>query len=119
VLSQVGRGVIGLSSVGASLPGVDGAAGLCIQLGNGGSVVRAPIAPGVIAAVPVAHWHTLQLGEAVTVAHAPTVIALDGEREVSVRPGEHVAIRLTQRGPHLVDVGAALAQAAREGIFVG
>lgn len=119
VLARVGRGVIGLSSVGAALPDVDGAAGLWIDTGPGGRSVLAPIAPGVLASVAVREWRALTIGEAVPVRKAPSVVALDGEREMSVRPGEQVAIRLTDRGPLLVDVQGALAAAARSGVFLG
>jgi hypothetical protein len=119
VLARATRGIIGLASVDAALPDVDGAAGLFIRTGPGGHLVTAPIAPGVISRVEVASYRSLAFGDAVAIEHAPAVIALDGEREVSVRPGELLAVRLSDRGPLLVDVSAALAEAARAGVFVG
>jgi predicted polyphosphate/ATP-dependent NAD kinase len=118
VLARPARGIIGLSSVGAAIPSVDGAAGLFIRTGEGGQRVVAPIAPGVVAQVEIASWQALLVGESVPVEHAPAVIALDGEREVSVKPGEQLHIRLSDRGPYLVDVSVALAEAARAGLFV-
>jgi hypothetical protein len=46
------------------------------------------------------------------------VLALDGERERVLRTGERVSIRLSAEGPYVVDIPAALQQAARTGFFV-
>jgi hypothetical protein len=46
------------------------------------------------------------------------VLALDGEREIPIKGGELIEIRLTQNGPHVVNVEAALQIASRAGLFV-
>ena len=60
----------------------------------------------------------LPVGDSVEVAHTPCVLALDGERERVLRAGERVSIRLSAEGPYVVDIPAALQQAARTGFFV-
>jgi hypothetical protein len=43
---------------------------------------------------------------------------LDGEREITIKPGELIEIRLNQDGPHVVNVQAALQAASQAGLFV-
>lgn len=116
-LSQVRRGVIGLSSVGAALPDVAEGKGLFLQLGTGGNRLLAPIAPGIITPVDVLDHQPLVPGQAVAIEHHPAVIALDGEREVTVRRGSQFALRLSADGPYVVDVVAALGAAGKADLF--
>jgi hypothetical protein len=46
------------------------------------------------------------------------MLALDGEREVTVRAGEQVAVRLNPEGPYVIDPQHVLAEAAQQGIFL-
>ena len=112
--------VIGLSSIGGCLPGVvvRPDEGLAVELGSGGTRVLAPLAPGLVRAVDVAAYRRLQVGEVVDVGATRGVLALDGERELPLRAGERIQIRLTESGPRLVDVGGALRQAVEHGILV-
>ena len=45
------------------------------------------------------------------------VIAVDGERELTFSPSEHVEVRLRADGPRCVDVPAVLAVSARLGLL--
>ncbi len=91
---------IGLSSIGAAFaPLVETGRGMHVVIGEGGWRVQAPIGPGVVERVPVRTWRTLAAGEMVTVEHTPCTIALDGEREIMVHPGERVDLRLSDEGP--------------------
>jgi hypothetical protein len=112
--------VIGLSSIGGCLPGmsVGPAQGLALELGPGGRRVLAPIAPGLVRPVAVAAYRRLRVGDLVDVDARGGVLALDGERELPLRAGERIQIRLTDRGPRLVDIGEALRQAVEHGILV-
>jgi hypothetical protein len=121
VLTRVEPGSIGLSAIGAHLPRPLGprAAGLYLRLGAGGRRVLAPIAPGLVEDVGVVLARPLADGDEVTLSPPrPCVLALDGEREIALRAGESVAVRLQTQGPRIVDVRAALAQAADAGVFV-
>ncbi len=116
------RGTIGASAIAAYLPWAEqvarDSAGLYVELGAGQTRVLAPIAPGLIVPVSVRSVSPLELEQTVPIPHAPSILALDGEREVPVPPGASVAVRLSARGPYVVDVQAALQAAVEEGFFV-
>ncbi len=111
--------VTGLSSIGGCLSGVSVGPdeGLALELGPGGTRVLAPIAPGLVRAVDVAAHRRLRVGDVVDVDASSGVLALDGERELPLRSGARVQIRLTDRGPRLVDIGEALRRAVELGIL--
>ena len=48
---------------------------------------------------------------------APSVLALDGEREVEVHKGQEAAIRLGLAGPTVVDVTRTMNAAMKRGVF--
>jgi hypothetical protein len=50
--------------------------------------------------------------------YTPNTIALDGEREFSVLPGQRVEIMLAHNGPRVVQIETALREANRQGIFM-
>jgi predicted polyphosphate/ATP-dependent NAD kinase len=65
--------------------------------------VRAALGPGLIVEVGVAGIRPLRLREAVALAaEEPLVVALDGEREVALHPGQRAAIVLRGDGPRIV-----------------
>jgi predicted polyphosphate/ATP-dependent NAD kinase len=120
VLARVEPGTIGLSSIAAHL-GLETPAGsgVYMRMGDGGQRVLAPIAPGLLASVPVADYQVLRAGDAVRFCQPrPCTLALDGEREVTLPGGSEVCIRLNADGPRVVDVRHAIGLAARSGIFV-
>lgn len=117
VLSGISPACLGLSAIGAALPGRDGDAdaGVRILLGTGGERVLAAIAPGIVQSVPVSGYQWLGIGDRVTVEHKPCLLALDGERDVAVRRDDSVTIRLSADGPLRVDVPKTLQIAALTG----
>ena len=129
---------IGLSSVGARLATVsltdpgglhyvmgDDAAPEPGQGGDGAgqpepqlaAKVLAPIAPGVIALVPIARWQRLAEDVLVPVARRHCTVALDGERAFTVTPQQQVEVVVRRNGPPVVQVEAALRQAVELGLF--
>ena len=92
--------------------------GMLIHLHPDAPTVLAPIAPGLIVPVGVQSHTPLALGERIDVTTGPCMLALDGEREVMVRAGEQVAIRLNPEGPYVIDPQRVLAEAAQQGIFL-
>ena len=57
-------------------------------------------------------------GEAIPIRYAPAMIALDGERELSIRPGDDAwSVRLNLKGPRVVDIEKALEAACRCRVF--
>ena len=91
---------------------------LAVELGRGGRRVTAPIAAGVLTEVGVRGVHRLELGQEFRfLSEARHMIALDGEREVRVDPGDEVTFTVLRNGPWRVLPRAALSEAARLGMF--
>lgn len=119
VLARAQPGSIGLSAVGSCLHPVDArdGTGMYVQLGEGGSRVLAPIAPGLIVPVAIHHYRLLSLGDEVVLNSGPCTVALDGERSLEIGRHQHLTVRLTNQGPRVVDIGACMAEAARADVF--
>ena len=118
-LTRAEPGSIGLSSVGAALQpvGSEDPFGLLIELGPGGEKVKAPIAPGLILDAEVTSCRLLKPEEKVPLALFPSIIALDGEREVEVNAPEPFDLALSLEGPRVVSIPGALREASEKGVF--
>ena len=119
VLSRAEPWAVGLSSIGGRLRPLahDEPGGLYLELGDGAAgdpTVRAVLAPGLTADVPVRACRLLALGEEVVLPAGAGIVALDGERELPCRG--RVAARVTAGGPRLVDVRRALTAAVGAGL---
>ena len=117
-------GAVGLSALAALLDPVPREArrGLHIVLApaeEAETVVRVPLAPGRIVPVGVAELRRLEPGTTVTLLAPAGSLALDGEREHELGEGEPVEVTLGTDGPLVVDVPAALSEAADRGLLVG
>jgi len=112
-LTRARPDAIGLSAIGGQLHTISPAEprGLHLRLAPGGRPLLAPIAPGLIAGVSIAEETFMEPGVPVPVTASGCVLALDGEREVEVRQGESVAVRLSTYGPLVVDIGRTMASA--------
>ena len=110
---------IGLSSIGGFIHPVSAESpqGLYVELGKNGYLLNAPIAPGLMQPVAIQNHFIMEPEKAVRVRHMPCVLALDGEREVVVQEGQNAAIRLSLKGPKVIDIKATMAQAVKLGIF--
>ena len=74
--------------------------GFAVELGAQGEGVLAPIAAGVLTPVHVSASRTLALGEEYRfTAESRCMIALDGEREVRVQPGDEVSMTVERDSP--------------------
>ena len=92
--------------------------GLAVELGAQGEGVLAPIAAGVLTPVRVSASRTLALGEEYRfTAESRCMIALDGEREVRVQPGDEVSMTVERDGPWRVLPRKALQRAAELGMY--
>lgn len=118
VLARAEPAVVGLSAIGGLLQPLPDAAdgGLLVEIGAGGIEVLAPIAPGLHAPVPVRATRALAFGEPVEI-RGPGVIALDGERERRLAPGQGARLTVRRDGPMVVDVQLTLRLAACRGLF--
>ena len=110
---------IGISSIGGLIHpvGPEDPKGLCLELGENGRRVIAPIAPGMIRDVGVSDQNVMHIGEEFKIRLTPSVLALDGEREVEIRQGQEAAIRIGEAGPTVVDVARTMKAAMKRNIF--
>jgi predicted polyphosphate/ATP-dependent NAD kinase len=110
---------IGLSAIGGLIHPVrpEEPYGLSLVLGHPGRRVTAPVAPGMIKTVSLASQKVMGLNEAVEVIARPSVLALDGEREVEVREDQTAAVRLKKDGPIIVDVRRTMTSAMKRGVL--
>ena len=118
-LSRVEPASIGMSAIGAALPGLAGGGldSLHVRLGPGGVTVIAPIAPGLVRPVDVSGWSTIEVDTPVEIGLVPCTVALDGERNVAVREGQGATVCLRRSGPRVVDARAVIREASRAGVF--
>jgi predicted polyphosphate/ATP-dependent NAD kinase len=114
---------IGLSAIGGLLCPVarTDPGGLAIQLASDPEkrsfFLQAPIAPGMVRDVSIAHWSVMPAGQPFKVALRGGVVALDGEREMPFDEGDRVQITIRENAFPTVDVARCLHTAAREGLF--
>ncbi|MEE9398664.1 MAG: NAD(+)/NADH kinase [Dehalococcoidales bacterium] len=110
---------IGMTCIGGSLHPLepDDEHGMYLKLGKGSLKAKATILPGVISEVEVEELKILAPGEEVEVLHKPSVIALDGEREITVMASDQVKIRLQNDGPPVVDIDRTIREAVAKGFF--
>jgi predicted polyphosphate/ATP-dependent NAD kinase len=112
---------IGLSSIGGLLHPVTAEEphSLCLELGGDGFFVMAPVAPGMVEKVYIRQKKVMNVGDEMEIPIVPCILALDGEREVEVRSGQHTAIRLAKDGPVVVNVQRTLHHAMQRKILTG
>ena len=109
----------GLSSIAGRIHPVDRwePGGVVVQLGDGMSHLRVPLAPGTFSTLNFRSARFLDDGEGVTV-RGRCILAFDGERDRVVSASGSVTVQIVFAGPRLVDVAATLDCAARRGAFV-
>ena len=110
-LNRCSPASIGFSAIGGMIRSISPQepCGMHLQLGNDGQWVTAPIAPGIIENVSVKDMQIMAVGQSVDIHFAPSVVALDGEREVEIKKGQKAAIRLSADGPLVVDINRTMA----------
>jgi predicted polyphosphate/ATP-dependent NAD kinase len=114
---------IGLSAIGGLLHPVarDHRGGLAIEIAPDAAaahfVLDAPIAPGMVRPVPIAHWHVMVADQPITVTHEAGTVALDGERELGFERGDRVRVTLRENAFSTVDVARCMRFAAAEGLL--
>ena len=98
--------VVGLGSLALALVGAmaDPPPAVHVRFGDGGRQVLAPIAPGMVAAVPIAETSPVFWGETVALQPAAGCLAFDGEREQVVSPRQRVTVHEVAEGARVLDV---------------
>jgi hypothetical protein len=119
VLTRAEATALGVTSIGGLLEPVSAAedSALLLEFGPGSFEVDAPILPGSYQRISVATARRLRLGETAEVT-GPGVLALDGERERVLRPGQRALLSVRRDGPRVIDVERVLEDAARRRLFV-
>ena len=109
----------GMSSIGGqiSLIRPEDPEGLYLELGEGGMPITAPVGPGMIETVFVSELHVMKVMEEKEIRVVPSILALDGEREMPILGGQQTVIRLVINGPTVIDVSQTMATAVRRGIL--
>lgn len=120
ILAQVKPSTLGASGIANCLPDSRPAeeGGIYIEVGGPGPLALAPIAPGMVVPIPIRSVSPLAVGQSVTIRQAPAVLALDGEREVPLHPGNSLEVRLSANGPRVIQVETALEIARKQGLFL-
>jgi predicted polyphosphate/ATP-dependent NAD kinase len=110
---------IGLSSIGGFVHPVSAQSPQCLylELGKNGQTITAPVAPGLIQPVSIKKKTVMQVGEKIDICHIPSVLALDGERELEIYKGQHAAICLKNDGFSVIDVGKTMTAAVERQLF--
>ncbi len=97
---------IGMASIGGMVhpihPREDG--GLYLRLGSGGQAVTAAIAPGLVTSIGIRKHEVLQHGVRMPVTFTPSILALDGERELVVNAEDRWEVSLSWEGPRLLNI---------------
>ncbi len=108
---------IGMAAIGGMLhpirPQDEG--GLYVRFaGTNGRSVTAAIAPGLVASVNIHSYRTIRPQTPIPVSFAPSILALDGERELQINRDERWQIELSWDGPRVLDIEKVM-EAARTG----
>jgi predicted polyphosphate/ATP-dependent NAD kinase len=112
---------IGLSSIVGVVHPVDPAypGGASVSTAANGRCVMAPIAPGSVVPVGIGEIVEMKPGISCPVDPLrPAVLALDGEREITLNRGDEAMVELDLEGPWIVDVERTLSRAVAAGAFV-
>jgi hypothetical protein len=107
---------IGVTSIGGHLEeiGKDADYGMTIDMDRQKQTLRVPLVPGVLTAVGIQGYRLLPVEERIDIANTPRILAVDGERDIQIRKGQPAYIRLTWRGPKVLDVPEIMRQVRRE-----
>jgi hypothetical protein len=118
LLTRAEPAAVGMTAIGGLLQPLDESEdlGLLVSLGPEGDPLRFPIAPGLYHDVRYTEVRTVPLGESVEV-EGPCSLALDGEREHVLQPGEIAQLTVDREGPWVIDSAKTMREAATNGFF--
>ena len=90
--------------------------GLLVTIHPDAQPVLAPLSPGLFKPVPVRDASEIAFDVAVPF-RGPGVIALDGDRDLKLKEGDHATVSIRRDGPWVIDVEAAMRWATSQGIM--
>jgi predicted polyphosphate/ATP-dependent NAD kinase len=110
---------LGISSIGGQLEQISKAEakGLAITIDPEKRTFQAPIIPGLFVPIGIKDYSTMNIGESISIAQVPSVIAVDGERNVEIFKGESADIKLSWNGPRVLNIERVLQEARIKRIF--
>ena len=80
--------------------------------------IRAPLGPGLVPRIDLASLQEVAVDASYEVTvDEPWVLALDGEREVLLHPGDRLALTLRADGPWIIDSRRVMARIAAQGLL--
>jgi hypothetical protein len=123
VLSRAEAASVGMSPIGGLLIpcGSDDDFGVvvrCVRHEDGGRPLRVPISPGLFRTVHVGDARRVELGEWIEI-EGPGVLAFDGDREITLMPGEVIRVCIRRDGPWVIDPARTLRLAAERSLLAG
>jgi predicted polyphosphate/ATP-dependent NAD kinase len=112
---------IGLSAIAGVVHPIDPGhpGGAAVNISANGQKVMVPIAPGAV--VPVGIGEVIEMAPGIKYPVQPlrpAVLALDGEREITLAKEDSATVELDLKGPWIVDIEQALSQAVAAGAFI-
>ena len=118
LLTRAEPAAVGMTAIGGLLQPLDESEdlGLLVSLGPDGDPLRFPIAPGLYHDVRYTEVRNVRFGESVEV-EGPCSLALDGEREHVLQPGEVAQLTVDRQGPWVIDSAKTMREAATSGFF--
>ncbi len=120
VVSRAHPASIGFSSIAGmrEIITIDDDYGGVVFIGENYDELVAPVAPGILEQLGVSPMTRLPFEEAYRwIASCRGTIAVDGEREIYIKPGDVLEFTITRKGPLKVSVPETIEQAQREGKF--
>ena len=81
------------------------------------TIIRVPIAPGLIRPVGVLDFEDFPVQEPIYLSPKSGMIALDGEREIDYGPEDQVKVTLVQNAFNTIDVSACMRYAGEKRLF--
>ena len=120
LLTRAEPNSVGMSPIGGFIAPVyaEDDCGLWVEMGGQGQQVRAPLSPGHFRDVFVRQTQRTAFDETHTF-YGPGVIALDADRDHSLRAGEQAAVTLRRDGPRILDVEGIMRWAVGAGMMSG
>ncbi len=117
-LTRAEPAAVGMTSVGGLLMPVttDEDCGLVLDVTGSGTLVNAPIAPGMFQAVSIGSVNKISFDERVEV-QGPCVLAFDGERERVLKAGQKATMSVSRNGPGVLNIEKTMQLAAERQLF--
>lgn len=110
----------GLSSIAYMLSGdqLNEDKGIYIKISTvNANNLKVPLAPGLVKSVPIENWNYIGINEKINILKSSCILALDGERTISVKSTSQIQIVLKRDGPLVISTDKVMEQAALNNIL--